>query len=81
VAEPVSVLVTSMGTSEISDEALTDAVMNTFDMRPFYIEQKLNLRRPIYKASSCYGHFGRERPEFTWEATDMAETLKANCKG
>ncbi|WP_028587723.1 methionine adenosyltransferase [Desulfocurvus vexinensis] len=81
VAEPVSVLVSSLGTSEVSDEALTDAVQQTFDLRPYYIEKKLNLRRPIYKATACYGHFGRERPEFTWEATDMAETLKANCKG
>ncbi len=80
VAEPVSVLVTSQGTSEIPDEILTKAVQDVFDLRPYFIEQKLNLRRPIYKKSSCYGHFGREEPEFTWEATDMAEALKKACR-
>ncbi|BBD09617.1 methionine adenosyltransferase [Desulfovibrio ferrophilus] len=79
VAEPVSVLVTSQGTSDIPDDVLTKAVTSVFDLRPYFIEQKLNLRRPIYKASSCYGHFGRELPEFTWEATDMVEALKGAC--
>ena len=80
VAEPVSVLVTSQGTGDTPDDILTKAVNEVFDLRPYYIEKKLNLRRPIYKASSCYGHFGRERPEFTWEARDMVDDLKTACK-
>jgi S-adenosylmethionine synthetase len=80
VAEPVSVLVTSQGTGDTPDDILTKAVNEVFDLRPYFIEKKLNLRRPIYKASSCYGHFGRERPEFTWEARDMVDDLRTACK-
>lgn len=80
VAEPLSVLVTSLGTSDIPDEDLTKAVKDVFDMRPYYIIKRLDLKRPIYKASSCYGHFGRERPEFTWEKTDAADDLKTALK-
>jgi len=80
VADPLSVLVTSMGTSDIPDEELTKAVKEVFDMRPYYIIKRLDLKRPIYKASSCYGHFGRERPEFTWEKTDAADDLKTALK-
>ncbi|WP_027183951.1 methionine adenosyltransferase [Desulfovibrio inopinatus] len=80
VADPVSVLVTSQGTSEMSDEELTKAVREVFDMRPYFISKRLDLRRPIYKASSCYGHFGRERPEFTWEKVDAVEDLKTALK-
>ena len=80
VAEPLSVLVTSMGTSDIPDEELTKAVKDVFDMRPYYIIKRLDLKRPIYKASSCYGHFGRERPEFTWERTDATGDLKTALK-
>jgi S-adenosylmethionine synthetase len=80
VADPLSVLVTSLGTSDIPDEDLTKAVKAVFDMRPYYIIKRLDLKRPIYKASSCYGHFGRERPEFTWEKTDAADDLKTALK-
>jgi len=80
VAEPVSVLVTSQGTGDIPDDILTKAVTQVFDLRPYFIEKKLDLRRPIYKKSSCYGHFGRELPEFTWETTDMVDALKTACK-
>jgi len=80
VAEPVSVLVTSGGTSEIPDEALTKAVKDVFDMRPYYITKRLDLLRPIYKPSSCYGHFGRERVEFSWEKTDAVADLKTAAK-
>jgi S-adenosylmethionine synthetase len=80
VADPLSVLVTSLGTSDIPDEDLTKAVKDVFDMRPYYIIKRLDLKRPIYKASSCYGHFGRERPEFTWEKTDAADDLKTALK-
>ncbi len=59
VAEPVSVLVTSLGTSEMPDEILTKAVNEVFDMRPYHIIKRLDLKRPIYRNSACYGHFGR----------------------
>ncbi len=80
VAEPVSVLVSSLGSSEISDEMLTKAVREVFDLRPYFISERLDLRRPIYKKSSCYGHFGRELPEFTWEKTDAVADLQAAIK-
>ena len=80
VADPVSVLASSMGTSDISDEALTRAVREVFDMRPYHIIKRLDLKRPIYKKSSCYGHFGRELPEFTWERTDAVNDLRSALK-
>ncbi len=80
VAEPLSVLVTSFGTGRVPDEKLTKAVREVFDLRPYYIIKKLDLKRPVYKLTSCYGHFGRERPEFTWEKTDMADDLKTALK-
>lgn len=80
VAEPVSVLCSSLGSSQISDEALTDAVKKVFDLRPYHIIKRLDLKRPIYKKTSCYGHFGRELPEFTWEKTDAAADLRSAVK-
>lgn len=80
VAEPVSVLVSSLGTSDIPDEVLTRAVREVFDLRPYHITKRLDLLRPIYKKTSCYGHFGRELPEFTWEATDAAADLRTAAK-
>jgi S-adenosylmethionine synthetase len=80
VAEPISVLVTSMGASEIPDETLTKAVKDVFDMRPYHIIKRLDLKRPIYKASSCYGHFGRERQNFPWEKIDAVDDLKTAAK-
>lgn len=80
VAEPVSVLVSSLGTSDIPDEVLTKAVREVFDLRPYHITKRLDLLRPIYKKTSCYGHFGRELPEFTWEHTDAAADLRTAAK-
>ena len=80
VAEPVSVLASSGGTSDIPDEALTQAVREVFDMRPYFITQRLDLKRPIYGLTSCYGHFGRELPEFTWEKTDAVADLRTALK-
>ena len=77
VAKPVSVLVDTFGTGAVSDDVLSDAVAKLFDLRPAAIIEKLQLRRPIYKATSAYGHFGRENKDFLWEATDMAEAIKA----
>jgi S-adenosylmethionine synthetase len=80
VAEPVSVLVTSWGTGQVSDETLTQAVMDIFDLRPYHIIKKLNLLRPIYRKASCYGHFGREDIDFSWEKTDAVDDLRTACK-
>ncbi|CAK7026307.1 MAG: S-adenosylmethionine synthase [Desulfovibrio sp.] len=80
VAKPVSVLCSSLGTGSISDEILTRAVTEVFDLRPYHIIKRLDLKRPIYRKSSCYGHFGRELPEFTWEKTDAANDLKTAAK-
>lgn len=75
VADPVSVLVSSRGSSDIPDEILTKAVRDVFDLRPYHITRRLDLKRPIYTKTSCYGHFGRELPEFIWEKTDAVEDL------
>ena len=80
VAEPVSVLVTSFGTGQVPDEVLTRAVKEVFDLRPYYIIKRLNLLRPIYKKTACYGHFGREDVDFTWEKTDATDDLRTACK-
>ncbi len=80
VADPVSVLVTSGGQGEVPDEILTKAVKEVFDMRPYFISKQLDLLRPIYKKSSCYGHFGREDAEFTWEKTDRTKDLLTAAK-
>lgn len=80
VAQPVSVLVSSQGSSDIPDEILTRAVREVFDLRPYFISKRLDLKRPIYAKTSCYGHFGRELPEFTWEATDAAADLRTAAK-
>ena len=76
VARPTSVMVTTQGTGKMSDEALAGLVTKHFDLRPKGIIQMLDLLRPIYEKTAAYGHFGREDPEFTWEATDKALALK-----
>ncbi len=81
VAEPVSILVDTFGTGSIPDNAIEEIVRKNFDLTPKGIIKKLNLRRPIFKKTAAYGHFGRSEPEFTWEKTDMAEKLKKAAKG
>jgi S-adenosylmethionine synthetase len=76
VAQPTSVMVTTEGTGKISDDKLSQLVRANFDLRPKGIIQMLDLLRPIYEKTAAYGHFGREEPEFTWEATDKALALK-----
>jgi S-adenosylmethionine synthetase len=76
VARPTSVMVTTQGTGKMSDDALSALVTQHFDLRPKGIIQMLDLLRPIYEKTAAYGHFGREDPEFTWEATDKALALK-----
>jgi S-adenosylmethionine synthetase len=80
VAKPVSVLCSSQGTGHVPDEVLTRAVNEVFDLRPYHIIKRLNLKRPIYGKTSCYGHFGRELPEFSWEKADAAGDLKTAVK-
>ena len=75
VARPTSVMVTTFGTGRLSDEKLSELVQAHFDLRPKGIVQMLDLLRPIYEKTASYGHFGRDEPEFTWEATDKAQAL------
>lgn len=76
VAKPTSVMVETYGTGKISDEKITDLVLQHFDLRPRGIVNMLDLLRPIYQKTASYGHFGREEPEFTWEKTDKAALLR-----
>ena len=75
VAEPVSVRVDTFGTGKVSSAKLTELVRKNFSLNPKGIIESLNLRRPIYQKTAAYGHFGRNDPDFTWEATDKAATL------
>jgi S-adenosylmethionine synthetase len=77
VAEPVSILVDTKGTGRVSEPTLVKLVREHFSMTPKGIIETLNLRRPIYKATAAYGHFGRNEDGFTWEKTDKAEDLRA----
>jgi len=77
VAEPVSLHVDTFGTGKLPDEELTKLVKSHFDFTPAGLIETLQLRRPIFRKTAAYGHFGREIPEFTWEKTDMAKKLKA----
>ena len=79
VADPVSVLVDTAGTGRISETALAKLVRDNFELTPRGIIESLNLRRPIYKATAAYGHFGRNEEGFSWEKTDKAETLRATA--
>jgi len=79
VAKPVSVLVETQGTGRISDSAISKLVSDHFDLTPKGIIESLNLRRPIYKATAAYGHFGRTEDTFSWEKTDKAEVLRATA--
>ncbi|RMD55599.1 MAG: methionine adenosyltransferase, partial [Nitrospirae bacterium] len=76
VAEPVSLLIDTYETAKIEPEKIVKIVRELFDLTPLGMINTLKLRRPIYKKTAAYGHFGREEPEFTWEKTDMAETIK-----
>lgn len=79
-ADPVSVMVGAYSTGVLSSRELTEIVKKEFDLRPAAIVERLDLLRPIYQKTSNYGHFGRELPEFSWEKTDMVETLKRAVK-
>ena len=79
VAKPTSVMVTTFGTGKIADEKIAQLVQQHFDLRPKGIVAMLDLLRPIYEKTAAYGHFGRDEPEFTWEALDKVEMLKAEA--
>ncbi len=79
VAKPVSLMVNTFGTGKIADDKIEKLIEQHFDLRPKGIIQTLNLLRPIYSRTASYGHFGRDEPDFTWEATDKAEALKADA--
>ena len=81
VAEPVSVLVDTFGTGKLGEEKLEELVRKNFQLTPKGIIESLKLRRPIYKKTAAYGHFGRKDPDFTWEATDKAATLREQGLG
>jgi S-adenosylmethionine synthetase len=76
VARPVSILVESFGTTKISEDRIKELIRDHFDLTPKGMIKSLDLNRPIYKKTACYGHFGRNEDEFTWEKTDKAEILK-----
>ncbi|HDZ54739.1 MAG TPA: methionine adenosyltransferase [Candidatus Nealsonbacteria bacterium] len=75
VADPVSIFIQTFGTNRISEEQILKAVREHFSFRPDDIIKQLDLKRPIYRKTACYGHFGREEPEFTWEKTDQTKEL------
>ncbi len=76
VADPVSVMINSFGTSTVAPERIAEAVMETFPLQPKKIIKELNLLRPIYRQTAAYGHFGRSEKEFTWELTNRVDDLK-----
>jgi S-adenosylmethionine synthetase len=79
VAEPVSVYVDTNGTGKIADDRTSEIVRSHFKLTPKGIIETLNLRRPIYRKTAAFGHFGRTEPEFTWERTDQADALRADA--
>ena len=80
VAQPVSILVETFGTGIVSDEKISEAIAKTFDLRPGAIIKELDLRRPIYKKTAAYGHFGREDADFTWEKINKIDELLKNIQ-
>jgi S-adenosylmethionine synthetase len=80
VAHPVSILVETFGTEKVSPEAIEAAVRQVFDLRPAAIVRDLDLKRPIYRKTAAYGHFGRDLPQFSWEQLNKLADLKAALK-
>ncbi|CFX77061.1 S-adenosylmethionine synthetase [Syntrophomonas zehnderi OL-4] len=79
VAQPVSISVDTFGTSKIPEDKIVELIKQHFDLRPAAIIKDLDLRRPIYKKTAAYGHFGRNEPEFTWEKTDKASAIRKSA--
>ena len=80
VADPVSIRVDTFGTGKLAENKLVELVRENFKLTPKGIIESLNLRRPIFKETAAYGHFGRSGDAFTWEKTDVANSLKAGAK-
>ena len=80
VAEPTSIMVDTFGTGQVSNAVLTALIREHFDLRPVGILRMLDLRRPVYRATAAYGHFGREDQDFSWERTDRAEALRSAAR-
>jgi S-adenosylmethionine synthetase len=78
VTEPTSISLNTFNTGKLSDDVIVRLVRENFDLRPHGIFDMLDLKRPIYKKTAAYGHFGREEDGFTWEQTDKADALKAS---
>ena len=79
IAQPVSILVDTQGTGKLPDDKIAEIVSKVFDFTPGGIIKKLDLRRPIFRKTAAYGHFGREDADFTWEKVDMVDALKAEA--
>ena len=79
-ANPVSVRAETYGTGKISDEKIEEIIMKVFDLRPAAIIEKLDLRRPIYRQTAAYGHFGRTDIDLPWEKLDKIDEIKALVK-
>ena len=77
VAEPTSISIDTFGTAEIAEDVIIDLIRAHFDLRPKGLINMLDLKRPIYRPTAAYGHFGREQADFTWERTDKADALRA----
>jgi S-adenosylmethionine synthetase len=80
VSHPLSVMVDTFGTATVDEARITEAVQEVFDLRPGAIIRDLDLRRPIFEKTAAYGHFGRNDPDFTWEATNRVDELRAAVK-
>ncbi|MCH6567933.1 MAG: methionine adenosyltransferase domain-containing protein, partial [Nitrospinae bacterium] len=79
ISDPVSILIDTYNTEKIDPNRILEIVRDNFSFKPKAMIEYLDLRRPIYKKTAAYGHFGREEPEFTWERTDMADTLRKDA--
>jgi S-adenosylmethionine synthetase len=77
IARPLSLLIETFGTEKIDRATIADLVRDHFDLRPGALVEALNLRRPVYRQTAAYGHFGRDESGFTWENTDKAAALRA----
>jgi S-adenosylmethionine synthetase len=77
VAEPTSISIDTFGTAKIAEDVIINLIRKNFDLRPKGLINMLNLKRPIYRPTAAYGHFGREQADFTWERTDKADALRA----
>jgi S-adenosylmethionine synthetase len=80
VAEPVSVMVNTFGTGKVEDQRIAELVRENFSLTPAAMIKTLNLRRPIYRKTAAFGHFGRTEDSFSWEATDKAEALRQGAQ-